>query len=171
MRRSDMASTHHERPAGVARRCQAIEHRVCASSAESRDVLSEYPSGSQLLHDPQVLEPQSAALTVETRAFPCDRDVLAGEAARDEVDWFEVVLTDLSNVSVARHVGPMSGQNASCEVVDLNLPPRFPTRALEPEVNAADAGEERAERGHLMPPCNLYNLRLAVRHRPKGHRW
>jgi hypothetical protein len=156
-----MTSTHHERPAGVARRCQAIEHRVCASSAESRDVLSEYPSGSQLLHDPQELEPQSRSLAVEARAFPCDRDVLAGEAARDEVDWLEVVLADLANVSVAWHVGPMSGQNASCEVVDLALPPDFKACPFQPKINPPNSCEQASCRhahrysvpSNTMVPC------------------
>jgi hypothetical protein len=54
-----MSSTHHERPAGVARLFQTTEDDVSAASSEARDVLSEYPVGSQLLHHPQELEPQS----------------------------------------------------------------------------------------------------------------
>ncbi len=144
---SDMASTHHERPAGVARRCRAIEHRVCSSSAERRHVLNECPRGSHLAHDPQELEPQSAALAVEASAFPGDREILAREPAGDEVDGFEVVGADGSDVAVAADVRPVVLQNSSCELVDLNLPPHFHPRPLEAEVDAADAGEERSE-GH-----------------------
>jgi hypothetical protein len=43
----------------------------------------------------------------------------------------------------------MSGQNSSCEVVDLNLPPRLPSCALQAQVDSPDSGEQRTE-GHLV---------------------
>ena len=41
--RAGMGSTHHERPAGVARCFQAAEHPVRAANAECRDILNDKP--------------------------------------------------------------------------------------------------------------------------------
>jgi len=86
VRGADVVSTHHERPAGVAFRFQSTAHDIRAASTERRHVLSNDPTGSHFAHEPQVLEPQSAAGAVEAGAFPCDADVLAGKATDDGVD-------------------------------------------------------------------------------------
>ena len=56
---SDVSSTHHERRAGVPAFLQRSEHFIRAPSAESRDVLKQYPTGSHLRHDPQKLPKQT----------------------------------------------------------------------------------------------------------------
>jgi hypothetical protein len=41
VRRSDVSSTHHERPAGVARRFQVAENDICAATPQRRHVLDD----------------------------------------------------------------------------------------------------------------------------------
>jgi hypothetical protein len=43
-----MASTHHERPAGVARRLQFAEYPVRTANAQSSDILNDDPSWAAL---------------------------------------------------------------------------------------------------------------------------
>lgn len=74
--RSNVVSTHHERPAGVARRVQIREHLVRCCSAEARDVLSQHPSGSKLAHHPCEFGPQ-VPLVFAPLPGACDRVWLA----------------------------------------------------------------------------------------------
>jgi hypothetical protein len=57
--RAGMESTHHDRPSGVAASFQVREHPVAASAAESRNILSDDPSGSGFLDDAVHLDPEA----------------------------------------------------------------------------------------------------------------
>ena len=86
-----MFSTHHERPAGVPESFQLSEYPVSASSSQRRDVLKQQPrhglpAVAQLLQDSHDLEEEAAAGSVESDAFAGDADVLAGEAAGEQID-------------------------------------------------------------------------------------
>jgi hypothetical protein len=62
---------------------------------------------------------------------------------------------DLLNVGVPGDVGPVPLEDGVAGGIDLNLPCRLPTGALNPEVKATDAGEQGAEAScpaHVMPP-------------------
>jgi hypothetical protein len=54
-----MESTHHDRPSGVAASFQVREHPIAASAAERRNVLSDDPSGSELVDDAVHLGPEA----------------------------------------------------------------------------------------------------------------
>ncbi len=88
----DGTSRYTDRPDGVAFRFQASRHDVKPARAESRNVLSEDPTGSQLAHDPQVFEPQAAAGSAEPFTLAGDADVLAGKPAGDEIDPSNAVM-------------------------------------------------------------------------------
>lgn len=81
---------------------------------------------------------------------------LAGVAAADEIDVqgsgdpvavvASIVLpVDLRDVAEVRDRRPMLGEDAAGVRVDLGLPHDGHPGALEAEVQAADAGEERAD--------------------------
>jgi hypothetical protein len=83
---ADVVSTHHERPAGVTCRFQVAEHPVSASIAESRYVLSENPTGSELANETMELAPEPASLSVDPGSLSGAGDVLAGEASGDAIN-------------------------------------------------------------------------------------
>lgn len=57
MRRADVVSTHHERPALVTRILQPAENGVSASMVESRHVLNNAPMWSGVSNNPEHVEP------------------------------------------------------------------------------------------------------------------
>jgi hypothetical protein len=84
--RADVASTHQQRPAGVAFAFQVAEHPVSASSSQSRHVLSQHPSGSQHPMTRSISDHSPLRAAVDARALAGDGDVLAGEAAGHKVN-------------------------------------------------------------------------------------
>jgi hypothetical protein len=70
---------------------------------------------------------------------------LAGVAAADEVDGFNVAPVDLRDVSEVRDVRPVLRQHPGRVRVDLGLPADGHPGPLEAEVETADAGEQRAD--------------------------
>ena len=60
----------------------------------------------------------------------------------------EFVSVEFGDVAITFYLGPMFFQYAPAERIDLDLPAAGHAGALEAEIEAADAGEERAE-SHL----------------------
>lgn len=81
MRRSNVISTHHDRPAGVGDSFQLFTYPVNAASSEPSAVLNEEPRGSYSVDEPKPIVPQAGPFPVEAFAGPRERDVLAGETA------------------------------------------------------------------------------------------
>jgi hypothetical protein len=86
VRRSDVFSTHHERPSGVAECFQRRQHVVSSASAQGRDVLSQDPTGPELADDPVHLPPEAGPLALKLGTAPGATDVLAGEAAANKLN-------------------------------------------------------------------------------------
>jgi hypothetical protein len=129
VRRSDVVSTHHERPAGVTARLQVFEHPVSAESAEPRHVLSHDPSGSHFSHQPVKLRPEPTGV-IASCALTGDRDGLAGESSNESVSCREFRSPHVSHVAESRHVGPVAGEDGSTELIVLYLRDARPARAL-----------------------------------------
>ncbi len=86
-----MGSTHHERPAGVARRFQPGEDPVRAANAQCRDVLNQHPSRAAFADEAQHVLPQATPLPVQSCTGTGWADVLTREAAADEIwRWYPV---------------------------------------------------------------------------------
>jgi hypothetical protein len=139
---ADMASTHHERPAGVSRRFQVTEHPVRAVSSEPKDVLNEYPTGSQLAHDPVHFSPQPAAVACfDALLLPRDRHVLAGESSGDEIDGAEVGGGGEAHVTPSVDVGPVPLEDVDAVGVTLDLPDDAHAGPFEAEPEPTDSRE------------------------------
>jgi hypothetical protein len=137
-----MSSTHHERPSGVAERLQVSENPVRACSPQTRHVLSQYPSGSQLRHQPGKLSPETRALAqLDSELLPGDADVLTGEPSADEVDSLESA-AKLADIPKSNDIWPVSLEHSHAKRVRLALPPALPPRPIEPQIEPADSGEE-----------------------------
>ncbi len=159
VRRSNIVSTHHERPYGVTARLQVLYDPVSAESAEARDVLSNHPSGSHLAHQPVELRPEPPLVLVSLPA-PGAGDGLAGESSDQSVSWREVTHGHSSDVSESWNARPVSFEDSSAVVVKLHLGDASPSGAFEAEVDAADAGEKRDESHKLSPLPFLDERRL-----------
>jgi hypothetical protein len=94
---------------------QRPEYGVKSPASDRWDVLHEDESRSHLANDSVHLPPETAALSCEASAFSRDRDVLAREAASDEVDSSSpCVSVELGNVIVDLHLGRHPTVVASC---------------------------------------------------------
>jgi hypothetical protein len=104
-------------------RGKVAENGVQPPRSESWDVLNNRPSGSYVAKYPSKLVPKTRPRSCEASTFACNADVLAGEPAADEIDWpISVGGWEGSHVTVARHVGPMLGEDARGIVIYLHLP-------------------------------------------------
>lgn len=120
---------------------------------ERGDVFDDDEAGPKGGHKPSVLGPKAASSTRKASASAGEADVLAGEAAADEVDGGELVADDGSDVGEPVDAGPPSSKDSCAEWVILYLPKDAHAARLEPEVQAADASEEAAHReGHAFSP-------------------
>lgn len=145
-------------------------------SKEPWNVLDEEPRRPKFLRDAGELEEEAAAFPRKSGPLAGDAEVLAGEAAADEINtksslngsWWLCArsVRKGSHVSPSGHVGPVSGKDLSSPGVDFNLPPTFPSCPLQPKVEAAYAREERAEQrgrvqGHGSRPSAAAIIALA----------
>ena len=128
------------------------EREILASVAgkQTIDVLDKNPAGSELANDAMELPPQSGLLSSQSATASRHADVGAGESTADEVDRGKVVSSALTDIAMPFDVGPVRGEDTPALSVDLDLPGTAPAGALKPEVEAADASEERAERGTVI---------------------
>jgi hypothetical protein len=81
---SDVSSTNHKRPAGVAECFQCREDGVSSPSSEIRAVFKSEPTRTDFSDDADSFEVEAAALTFDAFAFGVGAgDVLAGRASDD----------------------------------------------------------------------------------------
>lgn len=126
-------------------------------SKESCDVLHEHVPRSYLAN--HVEEPRpSPPLVSDPTAAARRGEWLAGETSGDHVNRGTTGPPPPggggANVVMAGHLRPMSGKNRAAERVDLDLPDHAHPRALQTQVEPADAGEQRqhVEATHAAPP-------------------
>lgn len=144
-RRTEKFSTHHGRPAGVACSFQVREDLVSGDIFEVRNVLNEDPTGSEFSDDSCVFVPETAPPVESALLAPgSDAEVLAGEAAADEIDWLEVVLADAFDVEESWDTGPPFSEDFIAKGVDFYLKSSFEACPLQTEVDSAYAREKAA---------------------------
>jgi hypothetical protein len=93
------------------------------------------------------LEPQPASFAGEPGAASGGADVLAGEAAADDVGsvvskYIEQFSRKCFHVVEAEHAGPVLPEDAARLRVEFTEGHRFHAGALQPEREAADATEQ-----------------------------
>lgn len=128
---------------------QRSENSVKPSRSESCDVLHEDESRSHLANDSMHLPPEAASGACEARPLARDRDVLAGEAAGDDIDSSSPgPSVELGDVIVDLHVcGQVAidlprPQNAPAVRVDLHRADGLMTKQHAAEDAAARAGKQ-----------------------------
>lgn len=142
-----MDSTHHERPSGVACSFQVGEDDVSPATAESRDILSDDPTRSDFLDEPEHLFPESGTLAFDPGTLAGRRDVLAGEAAADDIGMDPFF--DQSSLGEGPHVleerdgRPVLAEDASGMGLGLAKSDRLESAGeLQAERESTDAAEK-----------------------------
>jgi hypothetical protein len=142
-----MESTHHERPCGVAECFQVGQYPIRAATSESRDVLSDNPMRLDLADEPRELGPETGPAALDPGALAGATDVLAGEAAADEVDRQKPVgpqplRRERADVLIEPCFGPVLAEDPSCITVSFAESHGGHAHGLQSQGEAADAGEE-----------------------------
>jgi hypothetical protein len=83
---------------------QVSENGSEPSSSESWDVFDDHPSGPNCANDPSKIVPKTGPLACESCTLASDADVLAGEAAADEIDAEILCVCVLAGTSARRRV-------------------------------------------------------------------
>jgi hypothetical protein len=131
----------------IPERGQGSENVSKPSTKQCCDVFQQDISGCQFANQTGDLVEQTAALSGKPRALPCCADVLAGEAACDDIDGNSIgsksLCGECSNVIVNRNLGPVFAENLLRELFDLAESNGLKTaRALKAKAEAADACEQ-----------------------------
>jgi hypothetical protein len=71
---------------------------------------------------------------------------LTGKASANNVNWFDGVPINDSDVSVAGNVGPVFCEDATGVGVDFDLPSHVKSRSLESKIKPSDARKQRSHR-------------------------
>jgi hypothetical protein len=148
VRRSDGGSGDHVPRPHVPEVVKVSEDASEAAPGERGDVFDEDDARADFADEARVLPPEAGPLAFDAGAFAGKADVLAGESAAHDVDGGKI--SSCADVVMAVCLGPVPREHAPAEFIDLDLPNGAgPEHALEGELEAADAGEERADRGFL----------------------
>jgi hypothetical protein len=132
----------------IPERGQGSENGIQPSRKQRADVLHEHKPGSKFANKTGVSEPKAAPFASKASALPREADVLTREAAADCVNGNsvcgEAFASKCFNVIVAGNLRPVLSQNLSRVWVDLAERDGLePARALQAEVEAANAREKR----------------------------
>lgn len=122
-------------------RGQVTEHLTesppVVSGKEPRDVLHEHEARSHVSNDPAILAPEARPLARESGTLSGDADVLAREAAAEDVDSRES--GDGADVVISNSVGPVLCENFTTPRIPFHLEHHSPARGvLDAELQPAD---------------------------------
>src|SRR5690606_35200703 len=146
---SEVLSVKHTVGVPIPEFCQRPEDGSHVPSAvgrqKSRDVLDNHPTGTEFIKDASELEEESGPLASQSSTASSHREVLAGEASANKVNWFKLVSANRPHVLASLRLGEVPGQYPAAQRVDLDHPDRRhpgPAKAL---VEPPDAGEEATD--------------------------
>jgi hypothetical protein len=126
----------------IPERGQRPENLTHSSSKQRCDVLHDNVSGSKLANDPSKLVPKTGPRTGEPGPFPGIADVLAREAATDDIDFPVAFFRgERADIGVSPDIGPVLGEDFLGIRVDLHLPHTLHPSPLKAEIETADASE------------------------------
>jgi hypothetical protein len=142
VRGTNVVSTHHERPAGVACCFQVLDDFVSRESSDARDVLSNDPTGSELADESGEVRPEVALVRLRL-LLSGNGEGLTGEAPAYDIDSSGNRLScERSHVSMNWHPRPVMREDFSRE--QLNFAKRNCLEAtcpFEAETDTANTGE------------------------------
>lgn len=156
----------------IPERGKVTQDLVEAADAQGRDVFDDNIFRPERADDAAELSPEARSSARQTGAPAEIADVLAREAAADEIDLQRGVRLSREGADIveARDALPVASEDRSAVGVAFDLPVAAEARAVEAEVESADAGEERAEseaaRGPSLSVVKLTVVSALLRQRP-----
>src|SRR5690606_15253807 len=108
---------------------------------KSRDVFDDHPTGAELIKDASELEEESGPLASQPSTVSSHREVLAGKASANKVNWFKPVSANRLHILDRLCLGELPSQHPAAPRVDLDHPDRRHPGPADPLVEPADAGE------------------------------
>ena len=134
----------------VPERSERPEYLIQSARTKGGDIFDEDVSRLERVDRFGVLKPESAAFSAKSGAFPGEADVLAGEAAAQEINRFNGLPINGSDVSVSLHCRPVFGEHSLTVGVDFNLPRDIKTGSFKAKVKPSYACK-KAPDSHLLP--------------------
>jgi hypothetical protein len=157
VRSSDVARAEQPCLAAVPEELEVTDNFVQPARHERRHVFDHDGARSELARDPGELAPESGACAPKPFAAPRERDVLAGKAATKDVGSRKSCRSCESHIGHAPvRIGPVLREHPAAERILFDLPHDRPEPGLfEAELEAADAGKERAEGPARRPHASI----------------
>ena len=142
-----MRSTHHERPAGVTRRLQSVEHPVAPRPRRAGTFSTTTQPGRHSSTTRNISSHKPLRAPPSPAPGPAHADVLAREAAAHDVDARDAVLLqgavgEFADIGVARNLGPRGGEDCAGKRVTFAERDGAQAGAVEADGKAADAAEQ-----------------------------
>ena len=146
----------------IPERREAPEHRFQSARSKGTDVFGDDVARAEFADEPVELKPETRARPFEARAFTGEADVLAGEAAANDVDWSNAVLfksccIECPHVVIDWNVAPVFAKNRLGVGFSLAKSGGFDARPLETQREPADA-REQVKASHRFAPIALIIL-------------
>jgi len=117
---------------------------------EPRDVLKHHPLGPKLVNDADDLEEEAGAAAGKSAPLAHGADVLAGEAAGDDVDGAEIGGAAEPDVIVLRGLWKAVCEDRPASGIDFDLPCGLKACVFESNIETADAGEQTTDGWFLL---------------------
>lgn len=167
VRRADAGSADHVPFAHVPEVGKIGDDPIKPPLCERFDVFGDDTRGLNLSDDSSVLTPQSASCTFESVTSSKDADVLAWEAAADDVDGGKS--SSCADIGEPLSMWPVTSKHAQAERIALHLPDSARTSGtLKAKLKPTDAAEQRTQaHPHTSQPlphrAHELDVALAVR--------
>ena len=134
----------------VPERSERPEYLIQSARAKGGDIFDEDVARLERVDRFGVLKPESAAFSAKSGAFPGEANVLAGKSAAQEINRFNGLPINGSDVSVSLHCRPVFGEHSLTVGVDFNLPRDIKTGSFKAKVKPSYACK-KAPDSHLLP--------------------
>lgn len=160
MRRADVESTHHERPAGVALLFQLAENPVDSSIADARNILKRKPARSDFADEADRFEVETGSHPLDPAPFGVGcAGVLAGGASGHNIDWPNSIVLELPggellHIVINSDAGEVSGVLPPSPLIDFTCRDSAQASSVKAEAPSAACATEEVEDSHvtLSPP-------------------
>jgi hypothetical protein len=118
---------------------QRPENSVQSSTKQRCHVFQHNASGLQFANHANGLKEQPRPLPVKPCPSSGVGNILAGESAADDIDWFKVMSSTLQDIALPMHARPMFCQHLAGEIVNFHLPLAGHTGPLKAQIKPANA--------------------------------
>lgn len=141
MRGTEGTSRNSQRLDGIACGFQVSKHRVEDRPDEARHILTNDPSGPELLYPAKHRWPEIAVIR-RASSLPGETERLTGESPAHKVNWFNGCPVDRLDVAVPFDMRPVLGEDSLTVGVNFDLPRDFKTRSFKAKVKSSYASEK-----------------------------